>query len=429
MGNELKSARSNARLRIGIAVVVAALLLGSGCASASDADAVITLTISDWGNFGFKPLIRDYQRLHPKIRVVERVEDLDEHHKALTTQLANGTGAADVVGIDESFIAQFRDRQGFANLMDFGANDLKTRWLEWKWAQSLSVDGKVQIALGADIGSLGVCYRRDLFAQAGLPVDRESVARLWPTWEAYIDLGRKFEAARTSAHWIDSADRMYDAALAQQETGYYDNAGNVVVATNSGVRHAFDLALTLIAAGESAKLRSNTAPWTAAMQTSKFATMLCPAWGLGQIQQDAPDSRGKWDVTTVPGGGGNWSGSFLAVPRQSRHVREAYQLAAWLTAPEQQLSIFKETGNLPSQPVLYNDPALRDFRNEFLNNAPVGQIFGASAAELRPQYVGPRAATIGTVIENTLSRVETGEIPEKQAWAMTLSEVSASIAN
>jgi cellobiose transport system substrate-binding protein len=419
------------RRRVGVAVgVVAALLLGSGCSSAGNGESTMTLTISDWGNFGFKSLLQTYHKLHPGIRVVEHVEDWSAHHDGLSKQLDTGKGATDVVGIDESYVAQFRDRpDGLYNLLDFGAGSLKGRWLGWKWQQSLSADGKVQIGLGTDVGGLGVCYRRDLFAQAGLPVDRDEVAKLWPTWEAYIATGRTFEAAKTSAHWIDSSTRMYSAVLAQQDTRYYDWGGNVVVATNPGVRRSFDLALQLIAAGESTKMKPSSTPWTAAMQAGKFATMMCPAWMLGQLQQNAPDARGKWDVATVPGGGGNWSGSFLAVPKQTKHPKEAYQLAAWLTAPEQQLTIFKETGNLPSQPALYADPAVRNLRNEFMNNAPVGQIFAASAANLRPQYLGPKTAAIGTVIQNTLIKVENGDIPDKQAWATALNEVGAAMSN
>ena len=62
-----------------------------------------------------------------------------------------------------------------------------------------------------------------------------------------------------------------------------------------------------------------------------------------------------------------------------KNVDEAYKLLTWLVAPEQQIEIFKKVGNLPSQPALYADPAIADFKNPFFNDAPVGQIF-----ELRP---------------------------------------------
>ena len=417
--------------RLGLTMaVVASLLLSAGCAPQDSGNSTVTLTVSDFGNFGFKSLMQEYHRTHPNIRVVERVGDYQAHHDELAKQLDRGKGAADIVGIDDTYIPQFRDRpNAFYNLFDFGATSIKGRWLDWKWQQSLSVDGKVQIGLGTDVGSLGVCYRRDLFAQAGLPTDREMVGRLWSTWEDYIAVGRTFEAAQTSVRWVDSSIRVYNAVLAQHESGYYDNTGNVVVATNPSVQRAFDFALQLVSTGESAKLKSNTAPWTAALQAGKFATMMCPAWALGQLQQSAPDARGKWDLAAVPGGGGNWGGSFLAIPKQSRHAKEAYQLAAWLTAPEQQLRIFKETGNLPSQPTLYSDPALTDFKNEFVNNAPVGVIFGVAAAKLRPQYLGPKTSVIRAAIENVLTRVESGEVAGQQAWATALSEVGAAIAN
>jgi cellobiose transport system substrate-binding protein len=412
------------------ATLVAALLLGAGCTAAARTDQVVTLTISGWGDFGFASLLREYHRQHPGIRVVERVEDVTAHHDALLKQLDSGTGAADIAGVDEAYLAGFRSRAGgFYNLMDLGAGKLASGWLDWKWQQPLSADGKVQIGLGTDIGSLGVCYRTDLFAAAGLPTDREQVGRLWPTWEAYLATGRAFAAAGTPARWLDSSVRAYNAIVSQQDDGYYDRAGNVVFATNPGVRRAFDLSLQLIAAGQSAELTSNTARWTAALQAGTFATMLCPGWGLGPLRQNAPDTRGRWDVAAVPGGGGNWGGAFLTLPRQGRHPREAYQLAAWLTAPEQQLTIFKETGNLPSQRALYDNPALREYRSEFMNNAPIGQIFGASAVSLRPQYLGPKTGSIRAVVENTLFRVESGEVEGQQAWATALTEVGAALAN
>ncbi|WP_460366294.1 hypothetical protein [Actinocorallia lasiicapitis] len=39
--------------------------------------------------------------------------------------------------------------------------------------------------------------------------------------------------------------------------------------------------------------------------------MACPSWMLGVIREKAGAAyRGKWDVTAIPGGGGNWGGSY-----------------------------------------------------------------------------------------------------------------------
>ena len=74
---------------------------------------------------------------------------------------------------------------------------------------------------------------------------------------------------------------------------------------------------------------------------------------MGYIQGQAPKTRGKWDIAAVPGGGGNWGGSFLTVPKQCKHAQEAYDLIKFLTSPASEAYVFKQTGNLPSQPALY----------------------------------------------------------------------------
>jgi len=125
----------------------------------------------------------------------------------------------------------------------------------------------------------------------------------------------------------------------------------------------------------------------------------------------------------VPGGGGNWGGSFLAVPRQSSHPKEAYQLAAFLTAPTAQAYVFKQTGNLPSQPALLKSSSVRNFRNPFFSNAPVGRIFAGSALKLKPQTTGPHQGDIQTAVSNAIQRVEQRKQSPSQAWKQFLKDV------
>ena len=61
------------------------------------------------------------------------------------------------------------------------------------------------------------------------------------------------------------------------------------------------------------------ADWNAGFKNGTFATVTCPAWMMGYIQGQAPDASGKWNIADVPGGGGNWGGSFLTVTKQSQH--------------------------------------------------------------------------------------------------------------
>src|SRR4029079_4473878 len=93
----------------------------------------IKLVIDDFGNFGYKALLQDYMKAHPDIVVSERVREFQEHHKALADSLNSGTGAGDVVGIEEAFIVENRSRaQDFLNLLDYAAGRLAGNCLPWK---------------------------------------------------------------------------------------------------------------------------------------------------------------------------------------------------------------------------------------------------------------------------------------------------------
>ncbi len=92
-------------------------------------------------------------------------------------------------------------------------------------------------------------------------------------------------------------------------------------------------------ATQSAHLGQWSDDWLAGLANGAYATMLCPGWMLGVIEGNAKDVTG-WDIANVfPNGGGNWGGSYLTVPKNGSHVAAASDLAAWLTAPEQQLKL------------------------------------------------------------------------------------------
>ncbi len=413
------------RTRAGLALLALALTAACGGTGGAAEGGKIKLTVGLFGDFGYQDLYAKFQETHPNVEIVERVSSFADHHKNLAAHLATNSGAADVEAIEEGYIAQFKAQPNrFVNLLDYGAGALKDQWLDWKWQMSLSADGKTQIGLGTDVGGLAICYRRDLFEKAGLPTDRDEVSKLWPTWQDYIEVGKRFEASKPSGtHWFDSSGNIFNAILGQAPVGLYDTHDKLVLDTNPAVKQAWDLAVSAIQAGESAKLAPFSPEWNAGFQKGSFATVTCPAWMMGYIQDQAKSSAGKWDIAAIPGGGGNWGGSFLTVPKQSKHQKEAVELVKFLTSPESQATVFKKTGNLPSQPKLYDDPAIVGFKNPFFNNAPVGRIFTTAAKNLKPQYQGPKAGDIrATVIGNGLTRVEQGKQTPEQSWRQVLEE-------
>ena len=149
----------------------------------------------------------------------------------------------------------------------------------------------------------------------------------------------------------------------QIEAAYESPSDDAITATdNADVKKIYDQVVQAgITDGLSAKLQQWGDDWTASFQKNGFATMLCPGWMVGVIEGNAKGVKG-WDVAnTFPGGGGNWGGSYLTVPKQSAHPKEAQELAAWLTAPEQQIKAFKKVGAFPSQKQALESPDLLSF--------------------------------------------------------------------
>ncbi len=408
------------------AVALAATLVAACGGGGGDAgDGKIKLSIGIFSDFGYTNLIKEYQAAHPNIEIEQRTVKMEQHHTQLATQLAGGRGAADIVAIEEGNITQFRQsKDKFVNLADHGAKELAGQWAAWKWNQGTTDDGNFVLGLGTDMGSLALCYRRDLFEAAGLPTDREAVGELWPTWEKYLEVADTFTRKTPDVKFVDTAQNVYKAILDQTEEGYFAKADDSFIGDrNDKVKQAFTLAASLGEKKQTGALAPFSQDWNVALKQASFATTTCPAWALALIKAGAGDeAKGKWDVAAAPGGGGNWGGSFLAVPKQTKHPKEAYELAKWLTAPEQQKRIFKETGNLPSEPAAYQDPEVTSTVNEYFNSAPVGQIFGNSAENLEPTYRGTKDSKVTPVFNNALSRVETGKQSTAEAFDQAVQE-------
>jgi len=424
---EVKNGRSRTWAVVATLVIVG--IVGAAVTAATAAGktrANVTLTVDVFGDFGFKDLYQQYEQSHPGVTIKEDTQDYAPHHTALAQHLATGAGADDIVAVEVGFVAQFAAQpQNFVDLRQYGAASLKSRYLPWKYQQAVAHNGSV-IGLGTDVGSLGICYRADLFKQAGLPSSRAAVSKLWPTWQAFLNVGKRFKAhAPANVHFIDSGSNLYNAIIAQQNPAYYDTAGNVIVSKNPKVRAAWALTMKSIALGEDAGLSAFSPDWNTGFQKGTFATVTCPAWMMGYIQGQAPKTAGKWDIAAVPGGGGNWGGSFLGIPKQSQHPAEAADLIKFLTSPASQAYIFKQTGNLSSQPAVLKSSAVQNFQNPFFRNAPVGKVFASSALSLRPQILGPHQGDFQTDATNAIQRVEQKKQSPNAAWKQFLKDVAS----
>jgi cellobiose transport system substrate-binding protein len=404
-------------------VSAVALLAVAGCGSSGDSPAApagssnepIELTIATFTEFGYADLLKQYEFEHKNIKITERKTGQGgPYHQEFLTKLAAGSGLADVQALEEGHLSDFLDKSDkFNDLSQIGPKDVTAdRWLKWKYDAGKSKDGKL-VGYGTDIGPLAMCYRKDMFEAAKMPSDPASVKALFATWDSYFAAGDQFTKA-TGKPWFDSASQIFNSMVNQLDTGYINPADDsLALETNPKIKQAWDKVTGAAGRGQSAKLTAFSPEWNSGFKQGAFATKTCPSWMLGVIKEQAGvDNAGKWAVTDAfPEGGGNWGGSYLTVPKQSKHPKEAAELAAWLTMPEQQLKAFKTTGNFPSQVKAIESPDLLSTTNDYFGGAKIGELFAAQAKKVvKAQYKGPKDGQIQeNVTSPALQAVEQGK--------------------
>ncbi|WP_166351213.1 extracellular solute-binding protein [Phytoactinopolyspora limicola] len=389
----------------------------------------VTLVLQTFQDFGYDAALEEFERLHPNITVDhQRMGELRDFAPQLAQWLAAGSGAGDVVGLEEGILLGYIENpDAFHNLLELGADELDGVYLDWKWDRGITADGQL-IALGTDVGGLAMCYRADLFEAAGLPSDRDDVAALWPTWDDYLAAGQQFRDSGVDAYWLDGAAGIPQPYVMQNsDVFFYSPDGEFIGDTNPVFREAWDFAVQLHEEDLTAGLTLWTEDWTAAFERSEFATRPCPSWMTGLIENwSGPDHAGLWDITTIPGGGGNWGGSYLGIPAQTEHPQEAYELAKFLTSPEGHLFAFDEVGAMPSSVAALEDPSFTSSTSGYFRDAPVGQIMAESVAGLEPIHLGAlHQETWENIFEQALNRVDAGQQSSDDAFDQAVSEAQA----
>jgi len=406
-----------------IAGTASLALVLTGCQTSGDepdSDEPITLTITTFGTMGIDVNYEAYEKEHPNVTIeATNLENGGAARDDAYAKIAAGTGLSDVVAIEEGWLSTIREvSDAFVDLRDYGIEDNKDNWLDWKYAQGTDGEGRV-FGAGLDIGPQGLCFRGDLFEAAGLPGDREGFAEAIggenATWESFFEFGQQYTAA-TGKAFYHNPSFFWNSFVNQQDEGYYKADGETLnVKDNKDLQGQLDLIV------ENANIGAGLPGWGVGDQAKadEFAVYTCPSWMLGVVSgyYDAGTTGTGWDFADVlPGGAANWGGAFLGVSESSEHKEAAAELALWLAAPEQQAAAFEAAGPFPS--TVKGQELVADSTNAFFNDAPVGEIFTNRSQGVVAQVKGPEDSVIqDNVFGPVLDQISQGEITDgAAAW-------------
>ncbi|WP_045516356.1 ABC transporter substrate-binding protein [Neobacillus niacini] len=400
-------------------LVLSFVFLMVGCSSTSqsssggkDSDGKVTVTLWYWNRSLDDNLLAKAKEQFPNINLVAQKIDGNSYETKVDAALAaGGSGAPDIVGMNGA-ARYIPHADQFVNLLDLGASDIKNQYLDWKWNYAVTPDNKKLIALPIDIGPTALFYREDIFKKAGLPTDPAEVSAQLTTWEDYIEAGEKVKAA-TGVKMFDSINRVFTQYLGQSDSVYFDKSEKFI-GDGGNVKKAWDIAWKVNEKGLSANLVDGT-EWNASMNNGEIASFIGAVWMKKVLEDAAPDTAGKWRIARAPGGDGNHGGSFLGIPKSSKHPKEAYKVISWLMNPKNQLQSYKTMDLFPSTPSVYSDPIMSS-KEEFFGNQNTTEIFSQAAKNVKPLYFGANYDTVNSLFSDQLTNVANQNLDSEKAW-------------
>lgn len=348
-----------------------------------------------------------WQRLHPDVALEVVTRPYADHHTAMTTALSTAVELPDVMALESSYVGRYEQGEGLEDLRGtpYDAGRYRDRFVRYAWDQATNHRGEV-VAIPTDIGPGTLLYRRDLLERAGV-----APSALAPSWEAYLDAGRRIQAA-TGAFLIGNAQKIKDIVIRtglQPGEGLYFDRDSRVLVQQPRFHRAFALAREVRRHGLDARVTDWSNEWAEALRRGRLSTELSGAWMVGQLAHWVdPADAGRWRAAPLPERTFvSYGGTFYAIPRHAAAVRKglAWDLVKLLTLDrDQQLQAFKQYDAFPALVAAQDDPFF-DAPMPYLGGQPARRLWRDSAARITAMEVHKQNNFAEEVVNTELGNV------------------------
>lgn len=420
------------KLALPIAAVGALALLISGCSGGgggggTDGDPNAEFEFWSFTGINQQQSVDRYLEKNPDAKVkLSEVGSTTETATALTAALAGGR-VPDLVMIQNDDLPKFVENPGnFVDLRTLGGDDVGDDYLDWVIDAATGEDGSI-IGIPTDVGGLAFAYRADLFEAAGLPTDPTEVAKMWSSWDDFLAMGKQY-TEKTGQPFIDNVETtVFFSTVNQVSEKYYSPDGELIYDKNPEVEEAFDVAVQAYESGISAGIAAWSSGWAPGKANGAFAVTTAPSWMLQGIKTDAPDTEGEWRVASLPGVGGNWGGSVIAIPARAKNPQAAWKYIETMLSPEGQTEHFADSGTFPAAKSALESEDVLSYTDPFYGDSPIGKVISDSVLNFKSFYNGPDTSAIGAALLNALVDMEAGNVPPADAWQTGLDSAKAAL--
>ncbi|MBV9490981.1 MAG: sugar ABC transporter substrate-binding protein [Verrucomicrobia bacterium] len=385
----------------------------------------ITLEVWSWVS-GLDKAAALFEQAYPNIKVhVNNIGGGPAQYQKLQTVIKAGSGGPDVAQIEYMYLPSFIVTDGLADLSKYGANDVKSYFVPWTWAQ-VSPDGKAVYAIPQDTGPMAFLYNKKIFDQYGLTVPA--------TWDEFAQQAEKLNQAsggkvKLASFFPNAAPWFISMAWAAGAELFKTQGDTWVQTLNNPV---CEKVLTYWDGLVKKKVVSTIPDFSAefynAVGSGQIAGSIEAAWGPGVLAASLNDkTSGEWQMAPLPQWGkgqpfrsGNWGGSSNVVLKQSKHPKAAALFCVWLnTAKGPVMSNWNSYGIFPASLAGLNSPELHQpdkNPDKFCGGQNVGEVYAQASKAVNVEFAwAPWFAFVSDNYNKQIEALLAGKLTPKQA--------------
>jgi multiple sugar transport system substrate-binding protein len=407
-----------------VAVFAAAALGLAGCSGSSSGNSnnsegtaahPVTITMWDWVDSS--AAIKLFEKSHPSIKVKLDLVAAGAPTYAKMFAAIKAGNAPDVGLIELKTLPQFIGTGGLLDLSKYGANDVKSDFVDWAWSQVSNGGGVYALPLSAS--PIGYHYNTKLLAQYGITSIPKTYAELATDAKIY-------HQNNPNGYLIDVPPTTdYLALLTWQDGGRWFKAdGNKweVGFTSKESEQVANYLQGFVDNKDAYTEASFMTPWYQALSSGNLASFVGPQWSDALLESQVASQKGNFKVAEAPQWNagthvdGQEGGGSLAVFKDTKYPKAAYTFVNWmLTNPQAQLLNYNSGYGWPtthsgSQLKVLNAPIA------YFGNQNPGPIYAASnSATDQSWQFGPNYSTVTTDLNGYLAQALSGQMTIWQA--------------
>ncbi len=339
-------------------------------------------------------------------------------YAALNTALQANSDVPDVVQIEYQHLPGYIARGYLANLVDYGANDVKNQFVPWTWAQVSQGDGVY--AYPQDAGPMVMFCNNAILDKYNIKVPT--------TWDEFVTAAAALHKADKNVYLANyTPDQGWFFGMLWQSGAkpFAVNGTNIKIDfTSPEVTRVAKLWDDLMKSGNLAPVDTYSNDWNTAIGNGTIACWQAGAWGT-YISGYGPDFKGKWKVYLMPQWdaskplNGNYGGSTIAVTKASAHPKEAAEFAKWLNTDAKvtlELTNPDKAGLFPVTQSTLSNKDWSDVPYDYWSGQPIHQVMAKAAQQVSPSFQwSPFTDFVYTTYADLLTQVKAGTLTLQDA--------------